>query len=248
MNRKIILFTLATFAASMAGSAAWAVGDNNSEPPKKTKTTTQCKDGKIWDAKRNRCVEAKRSDLGDDILFDAARELAYAGQYENAIKVLDAMREQRSARVLNYMATPTARPGAWNSACNTTGAPFRPTRITFSRAPIWARLWSSRGASRKRERSLWRFATAAAKTVGHTGPCSSRSEEFVNTDTRSSFLPRCRRANRLGIPEREKTLCDPALPLQTSDQVSYHEPCVRTANRRMIRHVSLEEKCAQRQR
>ncbi|KSV91630.1 hypothetical protein N181_08660 [Sinorhizobium fredii USDA 205] len=103
MNRKIILFTLATFAASMAGSAAWAVGDNNSEPPKKTKTTTQCKDGKIWDAKRNRCVEAKRSDLGDDILFDAARELAYAGQYENAIKVLDAMREQRSARVLNYM-------------------------------------------------------------------------------------------------------------------------------------------------
>ncbi len=103
MNRKVVLFTLAAFAASMAGQAAWAVGDDTSAPPKKTKTSTQCKDGKVWDAKRNRCVEAKRSDLGDDILFDAARELAYAGQYENAIKVLGAMKEQRSARVLNYL-------------------------------------------------------------------------------------------------------------------------------------------------
>ncbi|AFL53242.1 tetratricopeptide (TPR) repeat protein [Sinorhizobium fredii] len=102
MNRKIALFTVAAFAASMAGQAL-AVGDNNNEPPKKTKTTTQCKAGKVWDAKRNSCVDAKRSDLGDDILFDAARELAYAGQYENAIKVLGAMKEQRSARVLNYL-------------------------------------------------------------------------------------------------------------------------------------------------
>ena len=103
MNRKIILFTLAAFTTSMAGQAALAVGDDNSAPPKKTKTTTQCRDGKIWDAKRNRCVDAKRSDLGDDVLFDAARELAYAGQYENAIKVLGAMKEQESARVLNYL-------------------------------------------------------------------------------------------------------------------------------------------------
>ncbi|APG85288.1 hypothetical protein SAMCCGM7_Ch2549 [Sinorhizobium americanum CCGM7] len=103
MNRKIILFTLSAFAASVASQAALAVGDDNSAPPKKTKTTTQCKDGKVWDAKSNRCVDAKRSDLSDDVLFDAARELAYAGQYENAIKVLGAMKEQQSARVFNYL-------------------------------------------------------------------------------------------------------------------------------------------------
>ncbi|AUX77150.1 hypothetical protein [Sinorhizobium fredii] len=103
MNGKIILFTLSAFAASVGSQAALAVGDDNSAPPKKTKTTTQCRDGKVWDAKRNRCVDAKRSDLGDDVLFDAARELAYAGQYENAIKVLGAMNEQQSARVLNYL-------------------------------------------------------------------------------------------------------------------------------------------------
>ncbi|HXV30936.1 MAG TPA: tetratricopeptide repeat protein [Sinorhizobium sp.] len=103
MNRKIILFAFAAFTASMAGQAALAVGEDTSEPPKKTKTTTQCTDGKIWDAKENRCVEAKKSGLSDDILFDAARELAYAGQFENAITVLGAMKEQRSARVLNYL-------------------------------------------------------------------------------------------------------------------------------------------------
>jgi tetratricopeptide (TPR) repeat protein len=103
MNRKAILFTLAAFTASAMGQAALAVGEDDSEPPKKTKTTPQCKNGQVWDAKRNRCVEAKRSDLSDDILFDAARELAYAEQYENAIKVLGAMREQQSARVLNYL-------------------------------------------------------------------------------------------------------------------------------------------------
>lgn len=103
MNSKIILFALAAFTASMAGQAAMAVGDDTSEPPKKTRTTTQCTDGKVWDARENRCVDAKKSGLGDDILFDAARELAYAGQFENAIRVLGAMKEQKSARVLNYL-------------------------------------------------------------------------------------------------------------------------------------------------
>ena len=103
MNRNATLFTLAALMTSVMGHAALAVGEDTSEPPKKTKTTTQCRDGKVWDAKSNRCVDAKRSDLGDDVLFDGARELAYAGQYENAIKVLGAMKEQKSARVLNYL-------------------------------------------------------------------------------------------------------------------------------------------------
>lgn len=103
MNRKIILFASAVLTASMVSQAAMAVGDDTSEPPKKTKTTTECTDGKVWDAEQNKCVEAKKSSLSDDILFDAARELAYAGQYENAIKVLGAMKEQQSARVFNYL-------------------------------------------------------------------------------------------------------------------------------------------------
>ncbi|WEX76543.1 hypothetical protein PYH37_004856 [Sinorhizobium numidicum] len=103
INRTTVLFTLAAFTASIASQAAMAIGEDNSEPPKKTKTSTECREGQVWDAKRNRCVDAKRSDLSDDILFDAARELAYAEQYENAIEVLGAMKDQQSARVLNYL-------------------------------------------------------------------------------------------------------------------------------------------------
>jgi tetratricopeptide (TPR) repeat protein len=104
MSTRTLLLTLfAAGAATFAAQTVMAAGEDTSEPPKKTKTTTQCTDGKVWDAKRNACVNAKKSDLGDDILFNAARELAYAGQYENAIKVLGAVKDQKSARVLNYL-------------------------------------------------------------------------------------------------------------------------------------------------
>ena len=85
MNRKTILCALfAASAAVFAGQTAMAAGEDTSEPPKKTKTSSECTNGKIWDAKKNACVNAKKSDLSDDILFQAARELAYAGQYEIA--------------------------------------------------------------------------------------------------------------------------------------------------------------------
>ncbi|WP_275783959.1 tetratricopeptide repeat protein [Pararhizobium gei] len=84
------------------GQAAWAAGEDTSNPPEKTKTSTECTSGKVWDEAKKECVDAKKSGLSDDILFKAARELAYAGQFENALKVLDAVGDQSSARVLNY--------------------------------------------------------------------------------------------------------------------------------------------------
>lgn len=102
MFRKTTFFVLAAFMASIAGQSAMAVGDT-SEPPRKTKTSTQCKNGQVWDTRKGQCVNAKKSGLSDDVLFEAARELAYAGQYDNAIKVLEAVSDQHSARVLNYL-------------------------------------------------------------------------------------------------------------------------------------------------
>jgi tetratricopeptide (TPR) repeat protein len=96
----IALFSAASFFAF--GQAAWAAGEDTTAPPEKTKTSTECKDGKIWDKDKKECVDAKKSGLDDDILFKAARELAYAGQYENSLKVLDAVKDQNSARILNY--------------------------------------------------------------------------------------------------------------------------------------------------
>lgn len=102
-NRKtaaIALFSVASIFALTQG--AWAAGEDTTTPPEKTKTSTECKDGKVWDEAKKECVDAKKSGLDDDILFKAARELAYDGQYENSLKVLDAVKDQNSARILNY--------------------------------------------------------------------------------------------------------------------------------------------------
>ncbi|HEV7320600.1 MAG TPA: tetratricopeptide repeat protein [Ensifer sp.] len=104
MNGKNFLSALLVAgAATFMAQTVMAAGEDTSEPPKKTKTTSECTNGKVWDAKKSACVNAKKSDLSDDILFEAARELAYAGQYENSIKVLGAVKDQKSARVLNYL-------------------------------------------------------------------------------------------------------------------------------------------------
>ena len=103
INRKTALIALFSAASVFAlGQTAWAAGEDTTKPPEETKTSTECKDGKVWDEVKKECADPKKSGLDDDTLFKAARELAYAGQYENSLKVLDAVKDQNSARILNY--------------------------------------------------------------------------------------------------------------------------------------------------
>ncbi len=96
---------LASFLAAAIPSAAFAIGDESDEtkPPPKTETTTKCTDGKVWDAKRKECVVPKKSSFNDDELYKAAREFAYAGQYDNALTVLSVAKNQNDPRILNYL-------------------------------------------------------------------------------------------------------------------------------------------------
>jgi tetratricopeptide (TPR) repeat protein len=96
------LTILATFAALALAQVASAAGSDNTEPPVKTKTTQECKNGQIWDERKDECVNPEQGALSDDTLFNAARELAYDGQYENALKVLSVARNQNDPRILNY--------------------------------------------------------------------------------------------------------------------------------------------------
>ncbi|MCD2173762.1 tetratricopeptide repeat protein [Rhizobium sp. C4] len=102
-------FNFKTIAAALAlavamPAAAFAVGSetDQTKPPAKTETSTKCKDGEVWDKEKKACVNPKKSSLDDDTLYQAARELAYAGQYRNALTVLSAMKNQNEPRVLNY--------------------------------------------------------------------------------------------------------------------------------------------------
>lgn len=104
MRRTQLLITT-LFATSLAG-IAFAAGSDSSEPPVKTETTQVCKDAKIWDEKTEKCVDAEgdaqSGALSDDVLYNAARELAYDGQYANALQVLAAAANQNDPRILNY--------------------------------------------------------------------------------------------------------------------------------------------------
>ena len=81
---------------------AFAAGESDRGAPKPTATTTTCRGVKVWDEKKRRCVRPKQSSLGTDGLYGAARELAYAGRYEDAQGVLLAIADQRDDRVLTY--------------------------------------------------------------------------------------------------------------------------------------------------
>ncbi len=93
---KALAFSLMPF-------AAFAVGSDETEPPKPTETSTKCENAQVWDEKTKSCVDAKSGQLDDDTRFGAVRELAWAGQPDAALVVLAAMTEGETDRVLTYL-------------------------------------------------------------------------------------------------------------------------------------------------
>jgi Flp pilus assembly protein TadD len=99
-----LLSVLAITALSlMPATGAFAAGSDDTEPPTPTETTTECKDGQVWDAETKKCVAPEDARLDDDTRFKAVRELAWAGRPEEALAVLAAMQEGETDRVLTYM-------------------------------------------------------------------------------------------------------------------------------------------------
>lgn len=96
--KKLVLAT--ALMTAMAGSA-WAAG--SSTPPKPTQTSEMCTKTQVWDEDKKECVEAEKSGFNDDKLYDAGRELAYMGRFEDAIGVLKTAQNQQDPRILNYL-------------------------------------------------------------------------------------------------------------------------------------------------
>jgi len=94
-------------ALAMPG-AVFAVGSDSSEPPTPTPTTTDCTDGQIWDEEAEVCVDpegdTEESRLSPDTLYNALRELAYAGRYDDALRVVAAMpQDDRAFTYLGFI-------------------------------------------------------------------------------------------------------------------------------------------------
>jgi tetratricopeptide (TPR) repeat protein len=80
-------------------------------PPETTPTVTLCRDGKVWDDAVDGCVAPESSSLDDDRLFAAARALAYAGRYDDALKVAGSMRDAEDPRALTVRGFALRRSG-----------------------------------------------------------------------------------------------------------------------------------------
>jgi tetratricopeptide (TPR) repeat protein len=104
---------LAAFALVALPFAAFAAGSDDPEPPKPTATTTECVEGQIWDEKTKACVVPEDAMLDNDQRFDAVRELAHAGRTDDALRVLAAMTERDTDRVLTYTGFLNRQAGHW---------------------------------------------------------------------------------------------------------------------------------------
>ncbi len=72
-------------------------------PPQKTQHDQDLHQGQGLGCQKKECVDPKKQSFNDDDLYKFAREFAYAGQYENAITVLNLARNQNDPRILNYL-------------------------------------------------------------------------------------------------------------------------------------------------
>ncbi len=111
MIRSGSVFLASVFSASMA----FAVGGGDSAPPATTPTSSECPRGTVWDDGRRACVSAQSSQLDEDQRYEAVRELAYSGQLDHALEVLDTM-QAGDDRVLTYRGFIARQQGDWAQA------------------------------------------------------------------------------------------------------------------------------------
>lgn len=86
------------------GGPAHAIGDE-------TQDTPTCKRGEVYDAKAKRCVKRTSANLPDQDLAAYAYALAKAERYEEAIEVLDTLKDPHTAEALNYRGYATRKLG-----------------------------------------------------------------------------------------------------------------------------------------
>jgi tetratricopeptide (TPR) repeat protein len=84
---------------------AFAIGDDSS-------TTPTCKKGEIYDKKTGKCVKQQGANVTDENRADYAYSLAKKDhRYQEALEVLDTMKDPNTAEALNYRGYATRKLG-----------------------------------------------------------------------------------------------------------------------------------------
>ena len=98
---RLVLASAIALQAFTFAPMVHAAGGGDSSPPKPTNTTKKCLFGRVYDEAAGRCVKPNKTNFTEDQLYDAVRELAYDGQFENAQGILRIM-DQADDRVQTY--------------------------------------------------------------------------------------------------------------------------------------------------
>ena len=103
---RTVLASTFLFGSAFVAAPVYAAGDST------TTTTPTCKRNHVWNKKKRKCVKVKKSSgLSDDNLYEAARDLAYAKRYDEAITALKLAKNQNDPRILNYLGYATRKSG-----------------------------------------------------------------------------------------------------------------------------------------
>jgi tetratricopeptide (TPR) repeat protein len=98
MQTRLTKFVVsALIALPLLATPAFSAGDGGGN------SGNTCANGKVWDKKTNKCVPQQSGLMDDDSLYEAGRDLALAGRYGEAIKVLSLAEDKTDPRILNYL-------------------------------------------------------------------------------------------------------------------------------------------------
>lgn len=107
MNRLMIRLLPAVFTSVMLFSGyAQAMGGSNNEP-----TPPTCPKGQIYDSKTKTCMVDKTGMIGDQSRTSYAYALAKAGRYQEALDMLNTLKNPNTAEALNYRGYATRKLG-----------------------------------------------------------------------------------------------------------------------------------------
>jgi tetratricopeptide (TPR) repeat protein len=111
MRISIPLARRASLLAGVFGLSLMAAGpafaDHDSDDP----DSPTCGKGQVWDSKTQKCVRAENGVLPDKALTDYAEALIKAHRYQEALAVLDLLRDPNTAVALNYRGYATRKLG-----------------------------------------------------------------------------------------------------------------------------------------
>ena len=104
--------------ASGGGSEGASTGDSQSQKQgagsahgaAKTDLTT-CNPGQVWDTKKHKCLQRRSEVLPDSQLTEYAFALAKADRFQEALDVLDSLKDPNTPRALNYRGYATRKLG-----------------------------------------------------------------------------------------------------------------------------------------